>query len=786
MRNNQPVSKHEVVMRDDQVIVSTTDLRGRITMVNDAFIEISGYSKQELMGKPHNILRHPDMPAAAFQDLWDTIHAGRPWVGFVKNRCKNGDFYWVTANISPILENGAITGYMSVRYKPTQAQIQAAEALYVKINANEVSLAPTGLGKLLAPLKRLSITQGFVAIVFCMLLAFASLGYSVLEAQQATDTAIEGLQVVANMIKGHSSDSPAVLQALKNQQQQISQRFEQSNSYGLNAMLGIFVLFVFFFFVAMRRGVIKPAKDVVRLMNELSTGEFKGDIDIKRSGDLGDVLRALKCLQIRQGFLVNDMYVNTKRMTRIKTALDQVRANIMIADTNYEIFYMNKSTQALMKKAECEFQKVLPHFRADELMGQSMDVFHKDPSHQRRMLDHLTETYKSPDLVIAGITVNVIANPVIDHSGKRIATVIEWVDRTTEAAVENDVKNIVGAAQEGDFTQRLALQGQSGFCESDFFDGLSREINNLIHVSDQGFADLLQAFKALEQGNLTHRITNDYEGTFNESKIAANGTAEKLSEIVGQIRELSNSVQVGAREISQGNLTLSDRTQQEAAAIEQTAASMEEISSTVEQNADNARQVNQLAQAARKQAENGRDIVRQAVDAMAGINESSSQIFDIISVIDEIAFQTNLLALNAAVEAARAGNAGRGFAVVAGEVRTLAGRSAEASKEIKALINTSIGNVDAGSKLVDKSGDSLNKIVHSVRQVSDLINAITTASEEQASGIDQVKNAIAQLDNTVQQNAALVEQTAASSASLDEQAREMSKMVGVFTIGNAA
>ena len=257
-----------------------------------------------------------------------------------------------------------------------------------------------------------------------------------------------------------------------------------------------------------------------------------------------------------------------------------------------------------------------------------------------------------------------------------------------------------------------------------------------------------------------------------------------LAKVVGHVRQNSEGVATASAEIAQGNSDLSARTESQASALEETAASMEELNATVKQNADNAAQANQLAMSASSVAVHGGEVVGQVVETMKGINDSSRKISDIIQVIDGIAFQTNILALNAAVEAARAGEQGRGFAVVASEVRSLAGRSAEAAKEIKALIDASVLRVEEGTAQVNQAGVTMTEVVSSIRRVTDLVGEISAASSEQSAGVSQVGEAVTQMDQVTQQNAALVEEMAAAASSLRSQSQELVQVVAVFKLGD--
>ena len=287
-------------------------------------------------------------------------------------------------------------------------------------------------------------------------------------------------------------------------------------------------------------------------------------------------------------------------------------------------------------------------------------------------------------------------------------------------------------------------------------------------------------------GDLTSKIdvrSNDETGLLLQALKDMNGS---LMSVVSQVRSGTDQITFASAEIAQGNMDLSNRTENQASSLEETASSMEEITSTIQHNADNARQANQLSHSATEVAQRGGQVVSQVVTTMGSINDSSKKIVDIIAVIDGIAFQTNILALNAAVEAARAGEQGRGFAVVASEVRNLAQRSASAAKEIKELINDSVDKVAEGSRLVDQAGSTMSEVVESVKRVSDIISEITAAGLEQSAGISQINDAVIEMDTLTQQNAALVEQAAAAAASLQNQAQQLTEVVSVFKLDGYA
>ncbi|HTL92297.1 MAG TPA: methyl-accepting chemotaxis protein [Steroidobacteraceae bacterium] len=479
------------------------------------------------------------------------------------------------------------------------------------------------------------------------------------------------------------------------------------------------------------RSLAAPLAQAIDVFGHIAGGKYDNTIDQAGSDEAGQVLRALDDMQGKLRTQIETERLVAAENARVRQALDKVSTSVVLADADHRIIYLNETASSTFARSEHEIRSSLPGFEVGRLRGASLEILATDPAAEHRELDALGSS-RSVERELGACTFRTVTNPVLDESGARIGTVMEWTDRTQEVIVENEMQGMLSAVVAGDLGSRIDLSGKSGF-----FEAMSRGVNQL---------------------------------------------ADTMAEVVSRVKGVAAEVHRGADEISAGNANLSQRTEEQSSSLEETASSMEEMTTTVKQNADNAAQANQLALAARDQAEKGGTVVSHAVAAMAGINDASKKIADIIGVIDDIAFQTNLLALNAAVEAARAGEQGRGFAVVASEVRSLAGRSATAAKEIKELIQDSVRKVEDGSVLVTQSGQTLEKIVASVKKVSDIVAEIAAASREQSSGIEQVNRAVMQMDELTQQNAALVEEATAASQAMAEQVRGLNGMLSRFQV----
>ena len=458
-------------------------------------------------------------------------------------------------------------------------------------------------------------------------------------------------------------------------------------------------------------------------------------------------------------------------------ALDNLDANVMVADNDLSIVFVNSSATRMLKSAQGDLRRELSGFDVERLSGSTLDVMTRDASRLRDQVTRLNGT-GSREEVIGGRVIKAIMNPMADADGRRLGTVLELFDRTQEVATERELQDIIAAVTAGDLDRRIGLDGKTGV-----FETLARGINELVENVDVLAREIQSLVAVANRGDLTRRIQTDGKaGLLSRLGSGINELTSNMAGIVSQVKDAAAEVYRGVEEISAGNSNLSRRTEAQAGSLEQTASSMEQMTGTVKQNAENASLASQLALAARSQAEKGGAVVAKAVTAMGEINGASKKIANIIGVIDEIAFQTNLLALNAAVEAARAGDQGRGFAVVASEVRSLAGRSATAAKEIKALIQDSVTKVEEGSNLVTQSGATLDQIVAAVKKVTDIVSEIAAASQEQSTGIEQVNKAIAQLDQLTQQNASLVEEASAASESMTEQAHALNEAMQRYKV----
>ena len=518
--------------------------------------------------------------------------------------------------------------------------------------------------------------------------------------------------------------------------------------------------------------ISRPLAKMAGVLVELTNDRIVDVPYTGRGDEIGDIAKATE--------LFKDSIVQKVINLRVRSGLDVVRSNMMIADDQYNIMYANNALNDMMKEVEPELRKALPNFDASKLIGTNMDVFHKNPAHQRKLLDQLTGAYDT--LITVGTQkFQLAATPVMDQHGKRAGTVVEWRNVTVEKEIEAEVDAIVKAAVAGDFSQRVPLEGKK-----EFMLNLATAMNSLCENTGAALDDLAVMVSSLAKGDLTQRITSDYEGMFGKLKVDANTMADRLSATIAEIKGSAREVTNASAEISTSTTDLSQRTEEQAASLEETSASMEEIASTVKRNAENAQAANQSAAETREVADRGGQVVASAVEAMARIEDSSRKISDIIGVIDEIARQTNLLALNAAVEAARAGDAGRGFAVVASEVRSLAQRSSQAAKDIKDLITNSNGQVKEGVELVNRAGGALTEIVESIKKVAGIVSDIATASIEQSTGIEQINKALTQMDEVTQQNSALVEENAATAKTLETQAQAMNEQVAFFHIEDGA
>ncbi len=681
------LSRAMVLEGEDQALNQTfgmmeCDMSGNITECNELFMQPLGYKREELVGHHVGILLPPEVgQSPEYKKMWEELNAGKSQTRQIRRISKDRKEYWFQSTYVPINDElGKPYKVVVYSYCITAEKMKIAdyEGQLKAINKLQGVIEFDLTGKIL------KVNENFASVT----------GYTEKE-------------IVGNH---HSMFVDATYKSSSEYKDFWDKLGKGEPDGGIYKRIG------------------KGGKEVwlQATYNPIFDANNKPYKVVKYATDITKSVLAEK-----------EQAKNALESMMIKNSLESSSANLMVADNNGIITYMNPSTLAMMREIQPSMRKVLPNFDADKLIGQNFDVFHKNPAHQRNLLAGLSEKH-AVEMPLADLFIRITASPIFDEKGERIGSVAEWLNLTDEKRVEAEIKDVVEAAASGDLSRRLDYSNVKG-----------------------------AAAKTME---------------------AVNHLLDSVNDIIFQVREAGETINTAASEISTGNNDLSSRTEQQASSLEETASSMEELASTVKQNAENAKQANQLAAAASGVAIKGGEVVSQVVSTMSSINESAKKIEDIISVIDGIAFQTNILALNAAVEAARAGEQGRGFAVVAGEVRNLAQRSSSAAKEIKELITDSVSKTAEGTVQVENAGKTMQEIVSSVQRVTDIMGEIAAASSEQSAGIDQVNNAITSMDEVTQQNAALVEEAAAAAESLVEQAVTLMDTVNGFklNVGNNA
>jgi methyl-accepting chemotaxis protein len=794
LQNELSNTKQELQVRTDIMdltsIVSFADLKGDIVTVNDKFIEVSKYARTELIGQPHNTTRHPDMAKETFKEVWSTIKRGNTFRGLIKNRAKDGTPYYVDAVIAPFIgERGKPTKYLGVRYDITEQEIERQNAKgilsaidesygYIEfdlsgniLNANKnfLGLMEYSLDEIEGKHHRI-----FVDPAESVLPDYAQF-WANLNAGKAQNNAFKritksGAEVwiqavyapvtdemgrVFKIVKiatditttrTQAADYEGQIEAIGKSQAVIEFNMDgtiiQANDNFLNTM-------------GYRADEVqgqhhslfadteyKNSSEYRRFWEKLNRGEYEAG-EFKRIGKGG------KEIWIQASYNPI-MDLNGKPFKVVKYATDVTEQKLRNADFAGQIEAIGKS-QAVIEfnmdgtiiQANDNFLNTMG-YRADEIKGQHHSMFadteNKNSHEYRQFWETLNRgEYQAAEYKRIGkggkvVWIQASYNPIMDLNGKPFKVVKYATDITGRKNAINEIKRVL-------------------LCLSD--------------------------------GDLTTSIEEKFEGEFQELGDAINSFVSELRDTISQINSAANTINEASTEIAEGNADLSSRTEEQASSLEETASSMEELTGTVRLNSENADQANSLASEASSVAIEGGETIQKVVTTMASINESANKISDIIGVIDGIAFQTNILALNAAVEAARAGEQGRGFAVVASEVRTLAQRSANAAKDIKELISDSVSKIENGNVLVNQSGETMEKVVTSIKRVNDIMSEIAAASSEQATGIDEVGKAITQMDEVTQQNAALVEEAAAAAESLQSQAVQLTERVASFKMDDS-
>jgi PAS domain S-box-containing protein len=827
MRTNLPVTDHEVHLSDEDVIVSTTDLKGNIIGCSPDFVRISGYTEAELIGQPQNLVRHPDMPSEAFASLWKTIASGRTWMGLVKNRTKSGDFYWVKADVSGVRENGTVIGYRSVRTRPSREEVAAAAALYAQVKSGkkkgafDVGLAISLRARLVGMLGIGLISMGAVLGLTWFALASLRAQQAELKVERGHQQAFAALEPVGAEFAALESDArlsgnlTAARAHFRTVRDASATRFAALASDGAAGV-----------HVGKARESFAALSDLMD--SQLSRLEKNGknvilanDAEMQALGARSDVLRAALTSELSAAVEASGRELDARQET-----IDDASKTLLFRLAVLGLFFgalqcvlvvfgiilpvmrkLNLATVAAQRIVQGDLTTLFPVTPSDEL-GVLLDSFAAVQSAVKAMV---SDTRQLVSAAIAG-QLSTRADPkfhrgdffrIVSGMNKTLdavvaplttaARVVEQVARgempkpidqvwpgefdllkvnlnTAVGSVNSliaDTTMLAKAAVEG----RLEVRADASRHQGDnrrIVEGVNQTLDSVI----EPLTRVMEVLRAMEQGDLSRSIDTPYQGQLEALRKATNSTVSRLNQTVREVSEAASQLAVAADQVRSTAQSLSAAATEQASSVEETSSSVTQMAAGIAQNADNAKLTSGRAEKASSEATEGGGAVRDAV-------ESTKQIATRIGIIDDIAYQTNMLALNAAIEAARAGEHGRGFAVVAAEVRKLAERSQVSAQEIGTLAATTVKNAE-------RAGALISQVVPTITQTSELVAEIAAASREQSAGIGQINAAMDQMNKTTQQNAAASEELSATAEKMAGYGAKLQSLLAFFqSVGHA-
>jgi methyl-accepting chemotaxis protein len=691
------------------------EMDGTIIEANENFLNVVGYSLEEVQGQHHSIFAEPEYKASVeYRQFWDALRRGEYQSGEFKRLDKGGKELWLQASYNPIVEKDG-TPFKVVKYATdiTEQKLQAADSQ----------------GQLEAIGKSQAVIEFDVdgTIIEANDNLLSTMGYSLREVQG----------------QHHSIF--------------VDPEYKASSEYQQ-------------FWDALRRG-------------EYQDGEFK------RLGKGGKIvwlqasynpIRSVEGKVIKVVKYASD--ITEDKIANIEfqglfSMVEGASAYFMKCDRDLNITYLNPSLKEMLSLYQADLRKVFPSLDLNNLIGTCIDIFHKNPSHQRRLLEDINNMPFNAEIKVGELEFGLTLTALKDSAGNHIGNAVEWADLNARARYRDEVKGLITEAQIGNLSHRADLNRLD-----EVYTPMMEGIHDIVDAIVQPMQEAIEVLELVANRDLRARMEGDYQGDHARIKDSLNTAAQNLDTGLNQVASATGQVNAAATEISSGSQNLAEGASEQASSLEQVSASLEEVGSMTKQNAANSDEARAMTESARSSTARGVDSMNRLSEAMNKIKASADETAKIIKTIDEIAFQTNLLALNAAVEAARAGEAGKGFAVVAEEVRNLAMRSAEAAKNTAEMIQESVVNAEGGVSLNKEVIEHLQEIDTEVGKVAAVMAEIATSSGQQTTAIDQISTGVSQMNTVTQQNAANAEESAAASEELSAQAAELRALVNAFEL----